>query len=137
MFIHSSDSQPMGGEPPSVPGILTAGSAQLIGSTLVFNSRGKWFKSQWARKNFALPLLSRNLRIAINPIINPWLCKVIVSCSKHERFPVKSHHLFTNGLFIIKKMKMRRSFCQINGSSKVCAQKGDRVSKNDKSCHIL
>ena len=46
------------------------------------------------------------------------------------------HDLLTNGLFIIKEMRLRRSLVKIVGVSKVCDQISDRVSKNDKSCHI-
>ena len=34
---------------------------------------------------------------------------------KHERFPVLSHHLLTNDLFIIRDLRMRRSLVKLLG----------------------
>ena len=39
-------------------------------------------------------------------------------------------------LKIIKSLWMRRSFSQLDGIREGCDQNGDRVSKNDVSCHI-
>ena len=37
---------------------------------------------------------------------------------------------------IIKELRMRRSMVKLSGINDVCDQNGDRVTKNDKSCHI-
>ena len=52
-----------------------------------------------------------------------------------ERFPVKSHHLLTKDLFIIR-VENEKIISQIVWISEACDQSGDRVSKKDKRCRI-
>ena len=43
---------------------------KTIGSTLVFGSKGPWFKSRWGRKNYLFSFLSFDLMIAAHLKIN-------------------------------------------------------------------
>ena len=42
--------------------------------------------------------------------------------------------MLTNDLFIIKELRMRRSFVELSGRVRSVTKTGDRLSKNDKSC---